>query len=93
MKQKLVYEIIRRDLPVVEIIWHDHHGSSMWTSISDDDRKLLVCHSVGYLVEETVDAVILANTYCQPPGGGPWNGIQTIAKKLIIRRKILSKIG
>ena len=92
-KQK--YEIRKRNCPLVELIWLDHCGISSggWTNFdASEDAKLLVCHSVGYLINETNDTYTLAGDFGQPPAT-PWGRVLNIGKALTLSKRVLSKKG
>ena len=91
-KFKNTYTIQNRNIPIIELVWLDHVGSEGWQTYDPDrgDGKLAVCHSVGYLIDETLDTYILAQSYGQPPSM-PWNGRHNVAKELVIKKKILFK--
>jgi hypothetical protein len=92
MKQKTNrYELHKRTVPVVEITWLDHWSSSDWRPIDEADSKLLVCHSVGYLIAETKDTYTLAQSHAQSSMNA-WAGVHAIAKALVIKKKVLSKV-
>lgn len=96
MKKKLQrnsYGIHPRTIPVIEVTWLDHWGSDHWRKYDpDEDGKLLVCHSIGYLIDETKDTYVLAQTYAQD-NSHPWAGMHVVAKDLVIKKKILSTKG
>ena len=57
MSKKLPYKL-------VEVLWKDAESHDEWVTLSDitDDNKPLDCVSVGFLVKETEDRVILCAT-------------------------------
>ena len=88
------YKINKRSLPVVELIWWDHCGSHGWQNYNqrEGDGELIVAHTVGYLLDETNDTYVLAQTHAQTRNN-QWNGTMILAKELVLKKKILSKKG
>ena len=89
--KKQTYEVQKRTKPVVEIVWLDHCGGSKWQNYDPNhDGKLIVCHSVGYLIDETNDTYVLTGDFGQPPGL-PYGRMIVIGKHLVISKKVISK--
>ena len=92
-KYKNTYQIKKVRGPIIELVWLDHCSHRRaWINYKPEegDGALLVCCSVGYLVDETADTFVLAQSQGQPPGV-PWDGMLVIAKELVIRKRVLSK--
>lgn len=54
---------------IVEIIWVDSEHNAEWEKLEDvlDDQASLECKSIGYLVADKEDRVILASTVFDDP--------------------------
>ena len=89
MKHK--YKIDKQTYSILEVLWLDHNGNATWKNYDRSfDAQLSVCRTLGYLVDETADVIVLAQSKGQPPSVD-WNGLFTIAKVLIMKRRILFK--
>ena len=68
---------------MTEIEWIDTLCLSSW-SIADEDLKCPVVKSVGYMVRETKDTVVLAGMIGED---GTVNAVQVIPKGCIVKRR------
>lgn len=83
--------------PIVEITWTDANSSHGWTA-PDELEELLAapCHTVGYLIHETREALTLAGSLdlSNKENVEPINaacGTMVIPKKMITARRTLRK--
>lgn len=94
-KQKKSYDITfekkqnkDKHLPLLHVEWFDHavSGTGSWRAIDDVGVYSLTCFSVGWLVDETKDAIALATNVAS---NGTVGEIMTILKSCIIKRETL----
>ena len=72
-------------LDIVIVKWEDHHSTNGWQDISDISEEPLINTSVGFLVKETPNHIILAQSLV---GDGEQCGdIISILKKTITYKK------
>ena len=56
-------------MKVVKIEWVDiSSGTAHWTDIDEIDPKLMECTSVGIVIRETDDLILLAQNYSESSG-------------------------
>ncbi|SRR5258708_5772939 len=93
LKEKLGLTFVKkaatRKLPLLDVTWKDHAVSGKgegWRRLDDVKVASLLCYSVGYLVDETDDAIALAGNVAADAAVGE---ITTILKSCIVKRKEL----
>lgn len=65
--------------------WEDHHSTNGWQDISSISEKPLINTSIGFLVQETADHLILAQSLV---GDGEQCGdIISILKKTVVHQR------
>ena len=85
MSSKLPY-------PVVEVVWVDSEHDAGWNTLQEvleENEKPLECHSVGYLILEKDDRVVLATSIGMAVGedDNQVSAYLTIPKAAIIKMK------
>lgn len=79
--------------PLEYIRWLDHVSfhESMWRTLPEvHSLEPFICHSVGYVIKETDEYIVLAQTIApQEELEDQWVGEMLIAKPLIKERKKL----
>ena len=79
----------KKKLKLFNIEWMDHAVSgtaNSWRAIDEVAVKSLLCHSVGFVVDETKEAIALA---ANVGANGTVAEITTILKSCIVTRKEL----
>lgn len=71
-------------MKVQHVTWADHSGSQRWTEISDPDLRLFECETIGYVVAENDEALVLASTLSPDDR---YTVSMTIAKSCIRKRR------
>ena len=79
--------------PIVCVTWNDHHtlADTSWPVISSlvkDAREPMTCHTVGYLLDETDDYVLIAQTVTDD---GTCSEVMKVLRPLVGDIKILKK--
>ena len=92
MKKQPYYNITKVRKPLVYLVWLDHarYGNGWREYKRENKGELLICHSVGFIIDETKDAYILADSFGQD--AVPWNGMHVIAKALVLKKHILKGV-
>jgi hypothetical protein len=73
--------IKNENYPLYIVCWEDHSSDGGWVSLEDIKKaKPILCHSIGYLVEEDSKMVKLIDTYTDDKGLG---GLNIILKSCI----------
>jgi len=72
--------------PLVEIRWDDAETSGGWEQATDLAPKHAEAITVGFLVAETADHVVIANTVGED---GSTNGRIQIPSKMILKRRTM----
>lgn len=52
-----------REYPVVKVTWYDAESHDEWEDIEDTNRKIRPIETVGFLIDETDDEIVLAQNY------------------------------
>jgi hypothetical protein len=80
-----------RDIPLVYIRWADSAGmsESHWRSL-DQIPEIEICHTVGFLIKETEDSVVVLSTISE---AGFYTGDIAIYKGCILEREEISRKG
>lgn len=80
MTEKIPYK-------TVEVVWVDSESHPDWTDLKEVlDKKTLTCSSVGYLLEDVPDRIILA-------GSLNLNGLSSVASHITIPRVAVISIA
>lgn len=78
-------------LRVELVVWRDHEGLPGWSSASELEEwakgDTTTCVSVGILVHEDDDSVVLSSSV----HSGGWGDSLKLLKSSVVRREILSK--
>jgi hypothetical protein len=81
-------------MKIIYVKWLDHcRYNNSWWKDDEIDELLWVVETVGYIVRETKEALVLSETKYTPTdtrNQTQWSGVMVIAKKLIIERKTLT---
>lgn len=79
------------DYKVYYISWWDHcsHTTTEWRDIEEaEELEPVLCHTVGYLLHETDDSIVLGQTiHSVEDFNDKYSGDQMIIKKLIKEQK------
>lgn len=74
--------------PLVEIQWDDAATSHGWEAAEDLETEAEIAVTIGFIVKETQDHIIVASTI---DANGNTNGRIQIPKKMIRRRRVIRK--
>lgn len=77
-------------MKAIFVLWQDHHSfdRNVWHDPEDlDDIKPLEVKTLGWLIKENKDHVIVAGHLCTE---GPFCGEMMILKKNILKRKFVN---
>ena len=73
---------------MIYIKWVDSYGcTSLWEDVGDLDLLPAYCETSGFLIEETIDSLIIANSINIERGREQVVGVMTVPKSSIIDRK------
>jgi hypothetical protein len=72
---------------ILWIKWTDSWSDSGWVSSERCKADIIYCESVGFLVDETKDAVVLAENRAASDGMKPYGDLIHIPKVAIIKRR------
>lgn len=76
--------------PAIYIIdWVDSCGSQGWLQIGECKARVSECQTVGFLVDETKDAIALALNRVTIEGHAPFGEMITIPKFAITKKRVL----
>ena len=74
--------------PLVEISWDDAATSHGWEAAEDLETEAEIATTIGFLVKETSDHVVIASTI---DANGNNNGRIQIPKRMIRKRRVIRK--
>ena len=74
-------------MKVIMVHWYDAVSDNSWLKIDDVHPSTGLTQSVGFLVKETKEAIVLSHTY--DPDSSHVNGTMEIPKALIKKRRTL----
>lgn len=79
---------IDKEVKIIKITWSDSYGCTSAWEPKTDISTLLICNSVGFLINETNEIIVLANSIANETDRTieQVNGIMVIPKKSIIER-------
>jgi hypothetical protein len=77
---------------IIKIWWEDSNSVSGWQESRDCKISKADCETVGFLVEETKEAICLALNRCTTPGVCPYGHLITIPKSCIKKMKVLHNV-
>ena len=70
------------------VVWNDHFSTNgKWLDPSEIKRDLLKCETVGMLVAEDTESIVLAPTWCE--GNSMVSDPMTVIKGCIVSRRTL----
>ena len=74
---------------MLRVTWRDSVGDSGWHD-ADDTFSVDVIESVGFLVDENSDRLVLATSRLTTRINGPlWSGMVTIPAEAVVSKKVL----
>ena len=65
-----------KEYPVVRVVWYDAESSDDWQDVEGINRTVRPIRTVGYLIEETDDHIVVAQNH--DPHNGKISMIMTI---------------
>jgi hypothetical protein len=74
--------------PLVEIVWDDACSESGWCYVDDTKLSPQHCYTVGFLIFESRDHILIGHTH---DGEGGYVGWFQIPKRMIVSRKTLKR--
>lgn len=78
--------------PIVQVWWKDHYTNTEWTAIKDMSNAPEMCLTVGYLVRDADDHVLIASTVDpNDPMAGTMGNTWYILRNCITDIKVLKK--
>lgn len=80
-----------RKLPAVHIQWKDSEASNEWTPTADVTDVLETTHTVGLLIKETDEFLLVALSF--DPATESINSFKKIPRAAIVSTKTLTKIS
>jgi len=83
------------DPPLVMVEWEDSHGDGTWQRVDGGlEDKVLICRSVGWVVLEGLNVLVIAPHLSLQEKGVPEQGcgVMSIPKSTIRRRVKLEKV-
>lgn len=78
-----------KNLDIVIVDWHDSMMSGGWRNDKDCKIDIVICQSVGFLVDETEDGICIALNRCTNDDCTPFGHLVSIPKVAIIRRSVI----
>lgn len=76
------------NFPLLEILWDDAATSHGWEQANDIKPEVEIAVTVGFLVKETAEHVVIASTVGED---GSCNGRIQVPKKMIRKRRTIRK--
>ncbi len=74
---------------MLRVVWRDSVGDSGWHD-ADDTFSVDVIESIGFLVSEDKDRLVLATSRLTIRHDGPlWSGMVTIPAEAVVSKKVL----
>lgn len=83
------YEACLKQSKILMITWIDSCSSNGWQQPAEAKARISECQSVGFLVEETKDAIALALSRTTQEGFAPYADIVSIPKVAIKRKRVI----
>lgn len=80
-----------KSLKVVHLIWEDSESVAEWTPREDLGERLELTHSVGFLLKETADFLLLALSF--DPETDSVNNFKKIPRAAIKKRRTICRIS
>lgn len=80
----------KKHLPLMVILWRDHHSNDDWITDDKDRQALLepsLVHSVGWLHSESDDAYLLVSTLSEEDGSTKQH--MNILKADVVNKRII----
>jgi hypothetical protein len=77
-------------MKVYHIEWLDSETLEGWTALSDVEAELSVTHTIGFLIHESNEFLLVAHSY--DPGTESTNGLITIPKAAIKKSRTLCRV-
>lgn len=72
---------------LVQVDWHDAEATGEWTAIKDVEQTVSLVHSVGYVLFDKVDLLVLAGDV-----GDKYEPEQTVNRCITIPRGMIYKV-
>lgn len=78
---------------IIKVWWEDSNSTAGWQDVADCKVNIAYCETVGFLVEETKDAICMALSRCTTPRNNPYAHLITIPKCCIKRTKVFTNVS
>jgi Lar family restriction alleviation protein len=78
---------------IIKVWWEDSNSTAGWQEDTDCKTNIAYCETVGFVVEETKDAICIALSRCTTKGNNPYAHLVTIPKCCIKKRKVFTNVS
>ncbi len=74
---------------VVRVRWRDSAQHLGWVDPAEEELKVHPIESIGFLVEETDDHIVIASSHNMAEGTIPWCQVVVIPAEAVVEKKVL----
>ncbi len=74
---------------VVRVLWRDSAQHLGWVDPAEEEFKVHPIESIGFLVEENDDCIVIAASHNMTDGAVPWCQVVVIPAEAVVEKKVL----